>query len=261
MGTENTGGAATVDAGAAAQATVDAGANRGSTQNPGAVDAANKGSKTYNEAEFKDAVAKRDAYKAEAAAAAAERDQLRAEKAKQEAAARQAEEAEAVKRGEFQKLHEAEKSAREQDKKEFEAKLAAEREAGVKLAERFKTARMKEALGSAYAAAKGNAPVLFEKVAADFIANGTVKADDDGKVTGHLDAVKKIVEAHPQLFANGAKEAVDKALAEIPGGVAGAASGMNERNKRATTGGAGPRSVAEAHATVVPKPSWRTNPK
>jgi hypothetical protein len=203
--------------------------------------------KVYSETEFNDVVTRERA-------AASELEQLRTWKAEQEQAVKTREEQEAAQRGEFKKLHETEKSAHEQTRKDYETKLAAERDEKAKALERFKQTRIKETLASAYTAARGTSPALFERVISDFIADGTVKADDDGKVTGHLDALKKILEAHPQLFHNTSKDAVEKALADIAGGVAGVAAGFVEKQTRAKRA---PFSVAEAHATAAPKPNWR----
>jgi hypothetical protein len=205
--------------------------------------------KTYSESEYNDLATRERT-------AATELEQLRNWKAEQEQAAKTREEQEAAQRGEFKKLHETEKSAHELTKKEYEAKLATEREEKAKALDRFKQTRIKETLANAYAAARGTSPALFERVISDFVADGTVKADDDGKVTGHLDAIKKVLEAHPQLFHNSSKDAVEKTLADIAGGVAGVASGFVEKEKKAQTKRA-PFSVAEAHATAAPKPSWR----
>lgn len=261
MSTENSGGTAVVDATVVVvPPVVDAAGKAVVTPAPSAADAANKAGKTYDEQTFKTVVAERDAEKAARKAAETERAELLAYKADKEAAAKAHEEAEALKRGEHLKLLESEKSAHEQTKKEAADKLAAEVAERTKVVEKFKTTRVKGALDAAYAASKGNAPALFSKVVADFIADGSVKADDDGNVTGHLEAVKKILEAHPQLFANGAKEAVDKAISD-GASVTASAAGFAERQKREAARGGLPRSVAEAHATSAPKPSWRTTPK
>jgi hypothetical protein len=229
-------------------------------ENPGVVDPANTApvgdagkptpaAKVYSETEFNDLATRERA-------AATELEQLRTWKAEQEQAAKTREEQEAAQRGEFKKLHETEKSAHELTKKEYEAKLAAEREEKSKALERFKVGRIKETLANAYTAARGTSPALFDRVIADFISDGTVKVDDEGRVTGHLEAIKKVADAHPQLFHNASKDAVEKALAEIAGGVAGVAAGFNEKEKQARAKRA-PFSVAEAHATAAPPPNWR----